>query len=552
MENGEGIGLEKRLKTVFAAICTVAVLGAMLWFGWGMLQKQYLFWNFSLFPRDVQTLDIRGKQMRNPESFLELTELQSLDARNTGMTVDQYEWFCQAMPKCRVLWDVPIQGGFYPVDTQELTVKLLTEKEIDALKYLPQLTRIDAPDWQDYEAIQTLQTTYPNCTVYYRIAIGGDVWEKDSVSVLVSDANVQELTEKLGLFSNLESVMLTGNVPDLPALQELQDQYPEIFFLWKMEAFGRTLETDSSYLDLSGAGLKNTRELENLLPYLPQLKTVRLDDSGLEESDCIALAKQFPDIQFVFSVTVGDYILRTDVTEIDISDTPMESTEQIESLLPCFRDLEKVVMCRCGISSEDMDALNQRYADIRFVWSVELAEREFRTDDVHFTPNRWGLKCTDENIYDLRYCTDMVCVDVGHAFRLTNCDWAAFMPNLKYLILAETGISDLTPLTGHENLIFLELFLSKVTDYSPLTTCKALEDLNLCYTQGDYKPIAEMTWLKRLWWSGSWKARTTLPDLMPDSVYMEFLSTSSTGRGWREGQHYYDMRDFIGMDYMVG
>ena len=544
--------MEKRLKTVFAAICTVAVLGAMLWFGWGMLQKQYLFWNFSLFPRDVQTLDIRGKQMRNPESFLELTELQSLDARNTGMTVDQYEWFCQAMPKCRVLWDVPIQGGFYPVDTQELTVKLLTEKEIDALKYLPQLTRIDAPDWQDYEAIQTLQTTYPNCTVYYRIAIGGDVWEKDSVSVLVSDANVQELTEKLGLFSNLESVMLTGNVPDLPALQELQDQYPEIFFLWKMEAFGRTLETDSSYLDLSGAGLKNTRELENLLPYLPQLKTVRLDDSGLEESDCIALAKQFPDIQFVFSVTVGDYILRTDVTEIDISDTPMESTEQIESLLPCFRDLEKVVMCRCGISSEDMDALNQRYADIRFVWSVELAEREFRTDDVHFTPNRWGLKCTDENIYDLRYCTDMVCVDVGHAFRLTNCDWAAFMPNLKYLILAETGISDLTPLTGHENLIFLELFLSKVTDYSPLTTCKALEDLNLCYTQGDYKPIAEMTWLKRLWWSGSWKARTTLPDLMPDSVYMEFLSTSSTGRGWREGQHYYDMRDFIGMDYMVG
>ena len=544
--------MEKRLKTVFAAICTVAVLGAMLWFGWGMLQKQYLFWNFSLFPRDVQTLDIRGKQMRNPESFLELTELQSLDARNTGMTVDQYEWFCQAMPKCQVLWDVPIQGGFYPVDTQELTVKQLTEKEIAALKYLPQLTRIDAPDWQDYEAIQTLQTRYPNCTVHYRIAIGDDIWEKDSISILVSDASVQELTEKLRLFSNLESVMLTGNVPDLPALQELQDQYPEVFFLWKVEAFGRTLETDSSYLDLSGAGLKNTRELENLLPYLPQLKTIRLDDSGLEEADCIALAKQFPDIQFVFSVTVGDYILRTDVTEIDISDTPMENTEQIESLLPCFRDLEKVIMCRCGISSEEMDALNQRYADIRFVWSVELAEREFRTDDVHFTPNRWGLKCTDENIYDLRYCTDMVCVDVGHAFRLTNCDWAACMPNLKYLILAETGISDLTPLTGHKNLIFLELFLSKVTDYSPLTTCKALEDLNLCYTQGDYKPIAEMTWLKRLWWSGSWKARTTLPDLMPDSVYMEFLSMSSTGRGWREGQHYYDMRDFIGMDYMVG
>ena len=552
MENGEDIGLGKRLKKITAAVCTVAVLGAMLWFGSGMLRERYVIWNFSLLPRDAQTLDIRGKQMRNPEVFLELTELRQLDARNTGMTVEQYEQLCQSMPQCRILWDVPVQGTGYPVDTRELTVKQLTETEIHALQYLPQLTDIYAPDWEDYTAIQTLQSAYPECTVHYRVRIGEDLWENDSVSILVSDADSQELSEKLGLFSGLESVLLTGSVPELSALAQLQEQNPGVFFLWKMEAFGRTLETDSEYLDLSGAGLKNARELKNLLPYFPQLQTVRLDDSGLEEADCIALAKQFPEIQFVFSITFGNYSLRTDVTEIDVSDTPMENTEQIESLLPCFRDLEKVIMCRCGISSEDMDALNQRYENIRFVWSVDLAGMEFRTDAVHFTPNRWGLKCTDENIYDLRYCTDMVCVDVGHAFRLTNCDWAAFMPELKYLVLAETGISDLTPLTGHKNLIFLELFLSKVTDYAPLTTCKALEDLNLCYTQGDYKPIAEMTWLKRLWWSGCWKARTKLPDLMPDSVYMEFLSMSSTGRGGREGQHYYDMRDFIGMEYMVG
>jgi len=60
-----------------------------------------------------------------------------------------------------------------------------------------------------------------------------------------------------------------------------------------------------------------------------------------------------------------------------------------------------------------------------------------------------------------------------------------------------------------------------------------------------------MTWLKRLWWTGSWLARTNLADKLPNT-YAEYLSPSSTGKGWREGQNYYDMRDFIGMDYMKG
>ena len=542
----------RRIKRILAVAGILTVLAVLLWFGWQKLQERYIFWNGSLLPRDAQTLDVSGKRMRSPEAFPELTQLRQLDARDTGMTVEQYEWLTKQMPQCSILWDVPVGEKRYSQDTTELLVDMLTDGDIYALQYLPALSWIDTGSWQDHTRIQQVQRTYPDCTVRYRIVVGNETWDYDAVSLALTDADPEELKEKLGLFSRLESVLLTGNVPDTEELKQLQQQYPDVFFLWKKQMLGRTLETDMEYLDLSGAGLQDTTELEQLLPMFRNLKTVRLDDSGLTEDQCIALAKQFPKTQFVFGITIGDYILRTDATEIDISDTPMENTAQIEELLPCFRDLEKVVMCRCGISSEEMDALNRRHEDIRFVWSVELAEMEFRTDAVHFTPNRWGLKCTDENIYDLRYCPDMVCVDVGHAFRLTNCEWVKYMPNLKYLILAETGISDLSPLKDHKNLIYLELFLSKVTDYSPLTTCKALEDLNLCYTQGDYKPIAEMTWLKRLWWSGCWKARTKLPDLMPDSVYMEFLSMSSTGRGWREGQHYYDMRDFIGMEYMVG
>ena len=543
--------MQKRLPKILAAVLSAAVAAMMLWTGFRALEKNHVFWNGTILPRHAQTVMVSGKRMRNPEAFLKFTDLRLLDARDTGMTVAQYEWFRRELPRCRVLWDVPVQGVGYPGETKEIHVNRMTEEDMQALKYLPDLELLDVGNWDDYARIQTLQQQYPDCTVRYRVNIAGEWWDSDVVSLALKDASFEELKEKLVWFPRLESVLLTGAMPEQEQLQQLQRTYPDVFFLWKMEAMGKTLETDLEELDLSDVAPDSLEELESLLFWFPKLKRVVLNSYCLPQDDLVALAVQHPEIQFVFDLILGDCILRTDAQEIDISNTPLENTADVEKILPCFHNLKKVVMCECGISSEDMDALNRKYEDIRFVWSVELAGMLFRTDAVYFTPNKWGISCDDENIHDLRYCTDMVCVDIGHHIKVTNCEWVKYMPNLKYLIIAETGISDLSPLENHESLIYLELFLSKVKDYSVLTSCKALEDLNLCYTQGDPKPIGEMTWLKRLWWSGCWAGRKYLKDKLPDT-YAEFLSLSSTGRGWREGQNYYDMRDFIGMDYMVG
>ena len=539
----------RRLRIVAAILAAAAICG-VLWTGYSFVEKEYVFWNGSLFPKHDQSISVTGKTMRNPEAFLKFTNLRQLDARDTGMTAQQYAWFGQEMPDCTVLWDIPIQGNAYDRETTKLTVEKLTAEEIDSLQYFWNLRLVDVGNWDDYSQIQAMQGRYPDCTIRYRINVAGEWWDSDVVSMILSDADPCELMEKLQWFRNLESVMLTGEIPAQTELHQLQDRYPEVFFLWKLEALGLSLETDITELDLSAIPMYSVEELENLLPYFPKLEKIILG-INMDQEKLVALAKKYPHIQFLFELVFADRVLDTGAEELDLSNIPMENTRTLEEILPCFHNLKKVIMCECGIPSEEMDALNQKYEDIRFVWSVELAGKMFRTDAVYFTPNKWGISCDDENIYDLRYCTDMVCVDIGHHIKVTNCDWVRYMPELKYLILAETGISDLTPLENHESLIYLELFLSKVKDYSPLTTCKALEDLNLCYTQGDPAPIGEMTWLKRLWWAGCWAGRTYLKDKLPDT-YAEYLSLSSTGSGWREGQHYYDMRDFIGMDYMVG
>lgn len=539
------------LAKIAAAMLVAVVLTSCLWYGVRFLQRDYVFWNGSLLPREAQSLDISGKKLRSVEAFLEFSDLRSLDARGTGMTAEQYDWFRRELPDCRVLWDIPIQGSHYSQDIRTLRVDSLTPEETELLAHFSGLKELDVGRWGDYARIAALQQQDSNRTVRCQVELAGEWWDNDVVSLVIADADAQELLERLPCFYRLESVMLTGKLPGLEELSALQERFPQVFFLWKMKALGMTLETDMTSLNLSHLGPEALEEAAALLPYFPKLETVMLNSQGAQQEALLALAAEYPEIHFVFDLTFGEHTLRTDAQEIDISNTLLESTAEVEAILPCFRNLQKVVMCQCGISDEDMDALNRKYADIRFVWSVDLGGMLFRTDAVHFTPNRWGLSLDDADVYPLRYCTDMVCVDIGHNMKVTNCEWAAFMPDLKYLVLAETGISDLSPLENHENLVFLEIFLSRVTDYSPLLTCKTLEDLNLCYTYGSWEPIAQMTWLKRLWWSGSWAARTALADKLPDT-YAEYLSLSSTGRGWREGQHYYDMRDFIGMEYMVG
>ena len=543
--------MKSKLARMLTLMLAALAAAAAIWGGCLLVSRNFLFWNGVLLARDAQSLTLTGRPMKNLDRLLELTRLEQLDLRGTGLTVEQYQWLRQEMPRCAVEWDVPVAGGFYSRDTQSITVKALSEADIYALQYLPKLKNIDASGWEDYPRILEFTQAYPQYRLRYQVELAGEQWEADQPALMLRDADAQELEQKLPLFSRLESVLLTGQLPPRQELKALQDAFPDIFFLWKMDAFGQELETDMTALNLAGMSLGSARELGELLAYFPGLEVVELSGTDIPQQELLELARSYPSIQFLFDIQIGDRWFHTGDTELDLSNIPFSDTAEVEALLPAFHQLEKVVMCQCGIPSPEMDALNKRHGDIRFVWSVNLAGVEFRTDAVHFTPNRWGLKCTDDNIADLQYCTDMVCVDIGHATMVTRCDWVRNMPCLKYLVLAETGISDLTPLEGLDNLVFLELFLSKVKDYSPLVKLKNLEDLNLCYTTGDPTPIGKMTWLKRLWWSGNWKERTTLPKLLTDTE-TNFLSRSSTGDGWRTGQHYYEMRDFIGMAYMTG
>ena len=249
-------------------------------------------------------------------------------------------------------------------------------------------------------------------------------------------------------------------------------------------------------------------------------------------------------------VFFGDRSFLSDAEEIDLSGMEIESAQWVEERIRDMPKLRKVIMCDCGLGDEEMDALNRRYEDIRFVWTVRMGRISVRTDTNYFAPVVTGDYVTEIDLGPLKYCTDVVAVDLGH-MAVRTCDWARNMTKLQYLILADTGITDISPLASCEDLIFLELFLTAVRDYSPLLSCTRLEDLNLCYSYGSAEPVKQMTWLKRLWWDGNPYETKGLEEYLPDTE-CNFSSGSSTGGTWRLGQRYKEQRDILGMPYCVG
>ena len=545
--------MKKILSKLFSVLAILGVLACIGWGGYTFFRENCTIWDGRIYWYDTETVDLSGKALPELSNLALFPNMRRIDIRDTGATVEEYENIRADYPQCEILWDVPFQDRYYDCRSTKIKLTSLAEEDIGALDYLTELTSIDAWQCEDYAALGELQRRRPECKVFYSVHIGGRELDCDISYLELENAPYEELKQYVAYLPNVTTIQLTGDLPEPEQLNALQKQYPGTCLTWQSEMFGMALSRETQSLTLTAANVKNVKELYENLPYFPYLEKVDLTKSGLPQEDMIALAKDFPDTQFLFDITFGHVTVRTDAEEVDFSNVKFGTTETIEGILHCFPNLEKVVMCECDIPSQDMDALNKKYADIRFVWSVMLGTKLFRTDAVYFTPNRTGMQVNDSTIADLEYCVDMVCVDLGHQEGVTHCDWAANMPNLKYLILADSGVRDISGVTGLENLVFLELFQAYfLRDYSPLVTCTGLEDLNLCYSYGDPTPILEMTWLKRLWWAGApWKAKSQVPEKLPDTEF-NYTTGSSTGGTWREGQHYYDMRNFIGMEYMTG
>ena len=535
-------------KLCFIGAGAALLLAGSLWFS-----SNYAIVNGSLYHRETTTLNLSDSDLKRPESIAKLTHLQVADLRNTGLTPADYEILREALPNCDILWQVPFQGQYLDPNTETLTISAITEEEMALLNYFPNLKAMDMTGCTDVDAVLKLKEQYPTCDIHWMVPFQGSRLDSNTQELTITTLEEADIAS-IGYFADLKTIDAT-DCTNLDAIMKLAETYPDCQVLWQVP-LGRThYAGDTTTLELADA---DANELMAKLSYLPKLEILTLTGNVPSNDTMYQLKQAYPNVEFIWDFQLCGVTVNSSALEIDLSNIRMSSVLEVENSLKYFNKLERVVMCKCGISNEDMDALWKRNPDVRFVWSVLVGSSWVRTDTIDFMPWKLGYTrdgrgpMTDGDAKNLKYLVDVRVMDLGHN-SLHDLSFLYYMPNMEYLLLCECFASDITPLASLKKLKYLELFENSVTDLSPLAECTALEDVNLCYNPfQDVTPLLGLN-LKNIWVSGWILPKDQLELLkatFPDAKIVHD-SPRSTAKGWRDLPNYFAQRDLLGLWYMT-
>ena len=524
-----------RVRWVVAAL--VPVIAAAAWFF-----SSYSVFSGRVIPRRADVIDLRGSE-------ISVQKAEALAAEHPGKTV---------------LWDVPLSGGSRPSDAEDLEITALSLSDIPLFSCFPNLKSVNASGCTDYEALLALHAACPALDLTAFVTVGGKAVPMDAQrAVLRADTPLEELLDKLPFLPDLYRVSFAGGAVSYETQDALAAAFPGISFRWDVELLGRTASSAAKELSFAGSSLSE-RDVHTLCENLfrfPSLERIDLTGCGLA-GEQIAAVRAASGAAVLYELTLFGRTVSTDASELDFSGIRMGLSDVavIEEALGEFPLLEKVVMCDCGISNEDMAALNDRHENVRFVWRVYFSGFSLRTDDTNFIAarvrNDFPIYSNDLEV--LKYCPDLQALDLGHK-NITHLNFLRYVPHLKYLILVENDVNDITPIGELQELTYLEMFWTKCEDISPLQNCKALTDLNIsyiyCRPAKCLETLVNMPQLERLWYCGNNLDAGQLEELqaaLPDTEMYLAAHGEPTGSTWREHPHYFEMRDFFGMYYMPG
>ena len=401
------------------------------------------------------TLDLRSSGLSDVSDLLKQTQLTHLDVRGNELSRESFDRLKAALPACEILWSVPIGTARFDSDSTQLAIDAATEDLADMLGYFPQLT---------------------------------------SVSIKTP--------------------------PDDAAASALTARYPAISFVWDVVVGGATYPADTTSLDLSSA-TPDLLALKTELKKLPALQEVVFGEETFTLADQIALAQAYPTVSFVWNVQLlDDLSVKTNLAELDLRDYKVPDAAAFSDKLVLFPKLTRLDMCGTGPSDEEMAAMRARYPAVKFIWYTRVYNWVIRTDIKGFScgqrrkfPDGMGWydggsfsykRIRSEHFENLKYCTDLIALDIGHSTRVGNVNFIANLPKLRILDISLCDLTDISVLTTQPDLEFLELNYNYLTDITPIASLKKLKYLNLNNNNiTSYDALLDLPALERLWISCS-------------------------------------------------
>ena len=517
---------KKVLWILFAIVLVLAlaVAGVTAYFWY---QNTHIFVEDAVYPKDAQTLDLRGQDI----SF------------------EHYDAVHSQLPGCEIYWDVPFQNGKYSNDSAELTVSGLTDKDIQILRdYFPKLKTLNADGCTDYAILESAQKQLPGCQVVYEVSLGGKSFAPgtEELTLEVGDYDYDTLMENLAYLPDVRVVTLKKPELSLEQIDALKAAFENITFSCTVEIGGVEYDMNTTQLDLSGISADDAQQVSQKLAMLPGLTSVELmksdGTSGLTKENVRMLKEAAPQVSFHYAFDFyGETLSTTETTEVHIKNVNIgeDGLSEARLALDLLENCSRFVLENCQISNESMAQLREDYRDkTKVVWRVPYGGGSCMTDSEVI---RCTYELTDKNAQNLIYCEDVRFMDVGHndVTFLSDFSFLTGMPKLEAIIISSAYVSDLTPFASCKELKFFEAaFCGNIKDLTPLAQCEKLEMVNISFTGvTDLSPLDNVP-VKTLFAQNysskrvSQEQQNHFAELHPDCL-TKYTGDQPYGHGWR-------------------
>ncbi len=413
--------MEKTKRKSRAFIWILAALVIIIIAAIFVFQRNYTFLNGEIVSRDKAYIDLNGTGQANVSELEGLNAPEVMDLRGTEVSAEEIAQLKSTYPDCRILWTVKVCEGL-ELDNEITALTLANGTQAEAL-----------PAFADeLSLINEIKVDYPNISKSHY----------DALAAAFPAAEIEY------------SVVIAGEEVPL----------------------------DTEKLDFSAFSYDEVMEAAELIKLLPMLTDIELMSaegaSPFSLDEVILIQEACPGIKLNYCFELFGMDVSTATERLEYYDTEIgdEGLDVFRKVIPIMHGLKYLRFDNCGTSDDGVAQLRDEFPEVKVVWLLTVGKAQFYTDTIRIRVNFNFLK---EEVWKLKYCTDVKYIDCGHLLQIFDVEWARYMPNLEVCIVALTNVKDISPLAECKNLEFLEIFSNDIHDISALAECENLQYLNI-------------------------------------------------------------------------
>ena len=474
------------------------------------------------FPADSTSISV---VLESGETSLlsKFTDLRSADFSGSECYDEIIAW-ADANPGVNVSYTVTFPNGKV-VSSTSSTADLSglshenISQAISLFKYLPSLNTIDLGTSSSSASpitaddINSIRAAYPDVAVSYSVSFLGRDIPIDSETADLSGLSSSQLSEAVSVLSmlqNLKTIDFGQSENSSVSIDEvisLASNFPNAAVNYTTSVAGKTISLSDEMIELPELSRDDVDAVAAILPYMSNLTYADIGGeavNNLEWDDVTKLCDAAPNCVFDYDMTFWTKQISLADETLDLNHIEMlDEGASVKALLPYMHNCKTLDMDSCLVSNEAMASIRDEYPDIEVIWRVNFGENySVRTNVVKILaskPSKGGALYNDAG-EQLKYCTNVHYLDLGHNEDLSDFSFVAYMPELEVAVISMSSITDLTPFASCTHLKYLEAGNTDITDLTPLASCTELKHLNIgtCAGISDISCLNDLD-LKRFW-----------------------------------------------------